>query len=207
MIGNKYLIAELWLKSAHTPVLIVLWGVMLLILIVILPFCCKRKSARQRRHQRYLAQAVRILALLPKINGKGKQLSYLRKINPYVFEELVLLALEHQGFKVVRNASYSGDGGLDGQVIIDGRRWLIQAKRYSRAIDPAHVEAFSALLIQHQCGGLFIHTGRTGTKSRQRENTRNNDSFPLYIISGQRLLFLLTDELAWSKLIGAIYED
>lgn len=51
---------------------------------------------------------------------------YLRKINPYVFEELLLLALERQGLTVVRNASYSGDGGTDGQVIIDDECWLIQ---------------------------------------------------------------------------------
>ncbi|WP_373367259.1 restriction endonuclease [Pectobacterium brasiliense] len=199
--------AELWLKLANAPALIVLWGAVSLILIVLLPFFCKRKSARQRRHQRYLIQAVRILALLPKMSGGNKQLSYLRKINPYVFEELILLAFEHQGFKVVRNASYSGDGGLDGQVFIAGRRWLIQAKRYSRAIEPAHVEAFSELLIQHQCGGLFIHTGRTGTKSRQRENSERNNNFPIYIISGQRLLLLLTGKVGWSKLIEVVCED
>ncbi|GJK49706.1 hypothetical protein TUM17560_20830 [Serratia marcescens] len=87
---------------------------------------------------------------------------YLRKINPYVFEELLLLAFERQGYAVIRNASYSGDGGLDGQVIIEGKTYLIQAKRYGRTITPSHITSFGALLRQYHCDGFFIHTGRTG---------------------------------------------
>lgn len=81
-------------------------------------------------------------------------MQYLRKINPYVFEELLLLALERQGLTVVRNASYSGDSGTDGQVIIDDECWFIQAKRYSRAITPAHIRDFDQLLEQHTCCGF-----------------------------------------------------
>lgn len=82
---------------------------------------------------------------------------YLRKINPYVFEELLLLALERQGLTVVRNASYSGDGGTDGQVIIDDECWLIRAKRYSRAITPTHIRDFDQLLEQRTCCGFHSH--------------------------------------------------
>ncbi len=77
-----------------------------------------------------------------------------------------MLALERQGLTVVRNASYSGDGGTDGQVIIDDECWLIQAKRYSRAITPTHIRDFDQLLEQRTCCGFFIHTGRTGHMSR-----------------------------------------
>ncbi|WP_237770577.1 restriction endonuclease, partial [Enterobacter hormaechei] len=109
---------------------------------------------------------------------------------PYVFEELLLSAFERQGLTVVRNASYSGDGGLDGQVIIDGEHWLIQAKRYSRAVSPAHVEDFDRLLLQSGRRGLFIHTGRTGKMSR----TIRTASPRLRIISGQRLLAILAGQ-------------
>lgn len=155
------------------------------------------EKASVRRHRRYRKTAEQIFKKLPTLGGDAQRLSYLRRINPYVFEELLLLAMEYQGLKVIRNASYSGDGGLDGQVLIEGRRWLIQAKRYSSAIDPAHVEVFSTLLVQHRCGGFFIHTGRTGDKSKQHTSTKNNDFFPLYIISGQRLLTLLAGNPGW----------
>ncbi len=156
-----------------------------------------REKASVRRHRRYRKAAERLLEKLPILAGDAQRFSYLRRVNPYVFEELLLLAMERQGLKVIRNASYSGDGGLDGQVFIEGQRWLIQAKRYSRVIDPAHVAAFSALLIQHRCGGLFIHTGRTGAKSKQHENSRHKNIYPMHIISGKKLLALLAGNSNW----------
>ncbi|MDQ9315715.1 restriction endonuclease, partial [Escherichia marmotae] len=101
----------------------------------------KQKCARTRRHQRYRATAARVLARLKTLPGDAQRLTYLRKINPYVFEELLLLALKQQGMTVIHNPCYSGDGGLDGQVVINGERWLIQARRYGRTIRPAHIDA------------------------------------------------------------------
>ncbi|EDI6085922.1 restriction endonuclease [Salmonella enterica subsp. enterica serovar Litchfield] len=108
-----------------------------------------------------------------------------------MFEELLLLALEKQGLDVIRNHSYSGDGGVDGQVFIDGKRWLIQAKRYRRSISPQHVREFGELLAREGCCGFFIHTGRTGHMSRSVCSA----SPRLFIISGQRLLDLLSGGL------------
>lgn len=147
----------------------------------------RRQTASERRHRRYRATAERIYTRLRQLSGDGQRMTYLRKINPYVFEELLLLAFERQGYSVQRNASYSGDGGLDGRVHINGECWLIQAKRYSRAIAPAHVRDFDALLTRMGQRGLFIHTGRTGQKSREVSQA----SPLLRIISGQRLLALL----------------
>ncbi|WP_250151835.1 restriction endonuclease, partial [Escherichia coli] len=96
----------------------------------------KKACERTRRHQRYRATASRVMKRLNELQGDARRLKYLRKISPYVFEELLLLAFEQQGMPVIRNPSYSGDGGLDGQVVINGERWLIQAKRYGRTIRP-----------------------------------------------------------------------
>lgn len=159
----------------------------LLAVIIFLLWRFRRQSTSERRHRRYRATAERVYTRLRQLSGDGQRMSYLRKINPYVFEELLLLAFERQGYAVQRNASYSGDGGLDGRVHINGECWLIQAKRYSRAITPAHVQDFDALLTHMGQRGLFIHTGRTGQKSR----AVSSGSQQLMIISGQRLLALL----------------
>lgn len=165
----------------------------LLFAAIVIVFSRRRERASVRRHRRYQATAARVQDKLPMLAHDGQRLNYLRKINPYVFEELLLLALERQGLTVVRNTSYSGDGGIDGQVIIDGRYWLIQAKRYRNAINPAHVRDFDALLQRRASPGLFIHTGRTGPKSRAFCST----SPCMHIISGQRLLDLLACKPAW----------
>nr|WP_159465209.1 restriction endonuclease [Scandinavium goeteborgense] len=152
-----------------------------------------RVTASQRRHRRYRATAERVLQRLPQLAGDAQRLVYLRRINPYVFEELLSLALERQGHPVQRSASYSGDGGLDGQVFIDGHRWLIQAKRYGKTITPAYIREFGTLLLRERCGCFFIHTGRTGNLSRLLLH-----AYPqVQLVSGQRLLNLLAGDAAW----------
>lgn len=164
-------------------------GIFLLLCLIVLIVMLWRPAAsvRARRHRRYRETAQRVLGRLPALSSDGARLSYLRKINPYVFEELLLLALEKQGLEVIRNRSYSGDGGLDGQVFINGERWLIQAKRYSRSISPQHVRAFGELLAREGCRGFFVHTGRTGRKSL--DSLRGYPQIQL--VSGRRLLALL----------------
>lgn len=51
----------------------------------------------------------------------GQKIAYLRKIDPFVFEELLLEGFERRGFEVIRNRRYTGDGGIDGRVKIDGQ--------------------------------------------------------------------------------------
>ncbi|EPB6698677.1 restriction endonuclease, partial [Escherichia coli] len=97
---------------------------------------------------------------------------------------------------VIHNPCYSGDGGLDGQVVINGERWLIQAKRYGRTIRPAHIDAFGELLRREGCRGFFIHTGRTGPASRARLTLWPD----IELVSGQRLLKLLNETLLTDEL-------
>jgi len=111
-----------------------------------------------------------------------------RAMDPLAFEELLLEAFERRGHRVIRNCRYTGDGGVDGEVIIDGIRFLIQAKRYKDAIRPKHVWDFAQLCATRRQRGLFIHTGRTGGMSRAVVDGATG----IQIVSGQKLLALLT---------------
>ncbi|MDC7865015.1 restriction endonuclease [Pantoea ananatis] len=155
------------------------------------PLCFR--NASQRRHGKYQKRAASALARLPKLRDDAARMVWLRKMNPYVFEEMLLTALSRQGFRIKRNASYSGDGGMDGQVWIAGQRWLIQAKRYGATINAQHVVAFGELARKEVCSGLFIHTGRTGEVSREAFRCWPN----VTLISGQRLLQLLAGDRRW----------
>ncbi|WP_205569712.1 restriction endonuclease [Rahnella aceris] len=150
-------------------------------------------TASQRRHRRYQRQAARILVRLPQLRDDAARLVYLRKINPYVFEEMLMTAFARQGCRIKRNARYSGDGGVDGQVWINGQRWLIQAKLYSSCISSGHVLDFGALVRQERCRGFFVHTGRTGEVSREALRAVPDVS----LISGNRLLKLLSGNAGW----------
>lgn len=143
-----------------------------------------RKPSQRRRER----QARRILDKLATIPDPGRKFAYLRKIDPFTFEEMILEALEARGHKIKRNHRYTGDGGIDGRAWLNGELHLIQAKRYSGHIAPSHIRDFCRLVNTHECRGLFVHTGKTGNASRAVTNADPNIS----IISGQRLLDLLT---------------
>ncbi|MFJ5498737.1 restriction endonuclease [Pectobacterium sp. CHL-2024] len=188
MMPAPHLTAELMANPLLTTLLV---GLFIVVMVTLNLRGCQKVSAR--RHRRYRTKAERVIQRLPQLSGDAQRLAYLRKINPYVFEELLLLAFERQGYPIVRNASYSGDGGLDGQVFIDGQRYLIQAKRYGKTITPAHIQHFGDLLLRERCGGLFIHTGRTGKLSRSLLSAHPQ----IQLISGQRLLDLLNGKASW----------
>ena len=188
MMSAQHIAAVLLMNPLLALVLAGVFGAVMLALA-----CRGRVTASQRRHRRYRVTAERVLQRLPQLDGDAQRLTYLRKINPYVFEELLLLAFERQGYPVKRNASYSGDGGLDGQVFIDSHRWLIQAKRYGKTAAPSHIRDFATLLQRERYGGFFIHTGRTGNFSRLLLH-----AYPqVQLVSGQRLLNLLAGDAGW----------
>jgi len=82
---------------------------------------------------------------------------------------------------------------LDGQVWIDGQRYLLQAKRYGRAISAQHLQDFGDLVRQQNCMGFFIHTGRTMQTSRLLLQACPN----VEVLSGNRLLKLLAGHADW----------
>jgi restriction system protein len=150
-----------------------------------------RRCASVRLHERKQASAGRALATLREIDPKqnpGRAISYLRKVDPLVFEEMILSELERRGHRIRRGERYSGDGGIDGTFWMDGKLWLIQAKRYGKAISREHVQGFGAVCAQKSAFGLFVHTGRTGVLSRDAER----DNPHVRIISGQDLVALFS---------------
>ena len=141
---------------------------------------------KSKRHTRNIKHADVVIKKITTFSYEGAKLNYLRKIDPFVFEEIILTGFEKNGYEIKRNKKYTDDGGIDGKIYKDGKLFLIQAKRYSSAINPKHVEEFANVIIQNNAhGGFFVHTGRTGNMSKEH----TSDS--LIIISGDSLLKLI----------------
>jgi restriction system protein len=114
-------------------------------------------------------------------------MNYLRKIDPFVFEELLLTHFENKGFKIIRNKKYTGDGGFDGTIFNkNNEKILIQAKRYTNYIHKKDLLNFEQLVIENHCKGFFIHTGKTS-----KNNLLFADNENISIYSGNKLLDLL----------------
>lgn len=116
--------------------------------------------------------ADKVILRLAEIEYDGQRINYLKKINPYVFEEFVLTMFEVDGYKIKRSESYSGDGGYDGEVfrkpvnsnrIFTTRmeRILVQSKCYTEHIKRDHVYDFILLCAKEKCPGYFVHCGKT----------------------------------------------
>lgn len=112
----------------------------------------------------------------------------LRAMDALAFEKLLLESFERRGHRVLRNRRYTSDGGIDGQVIVEGRVWLIQANCYGAAIRLEHVRAFGSICTARGAKGPFIHPGRTGGNGREALTQVG----AVEIVSGQRLLSLIT---------------
>lgn len=142
-------------------------------------------------HRRRIRRSHTLLAELrvQLLTGDAVQIKrvfgYLRTIDSTVFEELTLTALADAGYRIKRNRRYTGDGGSDGWVWLD-RKWCpVQCKRYSSAINPAHVRDFAVLLEKLGVGeGVFVHTGRTGDKSWQ---SVASSARKIHMVSGRNL--------------------
>jgi len=79
----------------------------------------------KKRHLLCQWEAAQQLKRLKRLNTAQEQITHLRSVNPYVFEEMILTALKQRGYPIKRNQRYSGDGGIDGQVIIKDHCYLI----------------------------------------------------------------------------------
>lgn len=147
------------------------------------PFYKKIKHCRNIHTAKKIYKKINII----QNKNKGWLISYLRKIDPFVFEELILYCYQQKGYKIKRNKKYTGDGGIDGKVIINNQTYFIQVKRYKDFINPRHVEDFASLCKKNNVNGYFIHTGKTGKKSYNIKYQYQN----IEIISGNKLYELI----------------
>ncbi|MHC0067545.1 restriction endonuclease [Nostoc sp. UIC 10890] len=153
-----------------------------------------------KKHLNNIEYASQVLLELRSITQLAKLpvvIATLRRISPYVFEELVLTCCFEQGWQIQRNFRYTGDGGIDGRVLILGKLYVIQVKRYADYISPEHIKDFLCCIEgEGASGGFFVHTGITGQLSKQL--IRRSDK--IILVSGQKLVnFVLGKQL---KIVG-----
>jgi restriction system protein len=168
-----------WQIQLYTHWQFVLLGALLLL------FLFPRNYKPRHVFNRWVAK--KHLARLKSISNTAQKFGFLRGVNPYIFEEMVLTSFERAGCKVKRSTRYSGDGGKDGEVKVAGRWHYVQSKRYQSHIKVQHVAVFRALCEKHKVCGVFVHCGRT---SKGSWSALGND---VAMISGNKLMRLLVE--------------
>lgn len=96
----------------------------------------------------------------------NKCLLQIRKINPYLFEEIIIHLFIRQNYKLVFKNQYSRDGGVDGKIKKWwGRKYIIQTKRHKGYLRMTDIDNFLLTMEKHKVKyGFFIHTGLVSNK-------------------------------------------
>jgi len=151
-----------------------------------------KKPHKKEAKQQHVYNRINAHRFLKKLQGIGTpqaQFYYLRGLNAFVFEEMILTSLKRKGFIIIRNDGYTGDGGIDGRAYYNDQHYLIQAKRYKGHIKANDIDEFAAICKRRKGRGLFVHTGKTGETAKARAKEKKME-----IVSGTRLLALLLSE-------------
>ncbi len=118
----------------------------------------------------------------------------LQSLSPAGFERFCQRLLRESGFSEVNVTGRSGDGGIDGEGILQVNelvsfRVLFQCKRYVGSVPPKEIRDFRGAMAGRTDKGIFITTG-TFSRDAEKEALRDGTA-PIELVDGERLSTLL----------------
>lgn len=127
----------------------------------------------------------------PSTGHRDALLSLIKSLPPAGFERLCQRLLRESGFQHVTVTGRSGDGGLDGNGVLEVNpfvsfRVLFQCKRYVGAVTPSQVRDFRGAMAGRADKGIILTTG-TFTADARREAVRDGVP-PIELVDGEKLL-------------------
>ena len=124
---------------------------------------------------------------------RSQLLEVLQSLPPSGFERLCQRLLRASGFTKVVVRGRSGDGGLDGEGILEinplvSLKVIFQAKRYKDAVSSPQIRDFRGAMQGRAEKGIFITTGRF-TQEAEKEAMREGAA-PIELVDGEKLVVL-----------------
>jgi restriction system protein len=122
---------------------------------------------------------------------KTQLLATLKKLPPAGFERLCQQLLREAGFEKVAVTGRSGDGGIDGNGVLQinpfvSFKVLFQCKRYDGSVTPSQVRDFRGAMAGRADKGIILTTG-SFTADAKRESMR--DGVPqIELVDGEKLI-------------------
>ena len=118
-------------------------------------------------------------------------LPVIKALSPEGFERLCQRLLREYGFQNVRVTGRSGDGGIDGEGILEinpllSFKVLFQCKRYQGSVGAAMIRDFRGALIGKADKGILLTTG-SFTMDAKRESVRDGAN-PIELVDGEKLV-------------------
>lgn len=124
------------------------------------------------------------------IFDKQTDLQTILQLSWHEFELLISEAYRRQGYSVVEHGGNGPDGGVDLMLAKDGRKTIVQCKRwtaYNVRVQQVR-ESYGVMVAEHADACIFVTSGRF-TKDAQRFA----EGKPIKLIDGKELVVLLKD--------------
>jgi len=130
------------------------------------------------------------------VNGldhRGKLLALLKSLPPSGFERICQRLLRESGFQQVVVTGRSGDGGIDGEGILEVNPFvtfkvMFQCKRYKGAVSPSTIRDFRGAMLGRADKGIMMTTG-TFTVDAKKE-ARREGAPAIELVDGEKLVSL-----------------
>ncbi|XOV94055.1 MAG: restriction endonuclease [Bacteroidota bacterium] len=127
------------------------------------------------------------------INYRDQLLKILQNLPPDGFERICQRLLRESGFKRVIVTGKSGDGGIDGEGILEinplmSFKVLFQSKRYQGSVSSSQVRDFRGAMMGRADKGIIITTGRF-SQDAKKEAIREGAP-PIELVDGEGIIDL-----------------
>jgi restriction system protein len=122
---------------------------------------------------------------------ESQLLPLLKSLSPEGFERLCQRLLREHGFKQVKVTGKSGDGGIDGEGVLEinpllSFKVIFQCKRFQGTVGSTVVRDFRGAMVGRADKGIIISTG-SFTMDAKREAVRDGAN-PIELIDGEKLV-------------------
>lgn len=122
---------------------------------------------------------------------ESQLLPLLKSLSPEGFERLCQRLLREHGFKQVKVTGKSGDGGIDGEGVLEinpllSFKVIFQCKRFQGQVGSPVVRDFRGAMVGRADKGIIITTGNF-TMDAKREAVRDGAN-PIELIDGEKLV-------------------
>jgi restriction system protein len=121
-------------------------------------------------------------------------LATLRSLSPGGFERFCMRLLREAGFQQLEVTGRDGDGGIDGDGILQVNplvsfRVLFQCKRCKDSVTPSQVRDFRGAMMGRADKGIFLTTG-SFTREARKEAVRDGAP-PIELVDAEKLMKML----------------
>ncbi len=124
-------------------------------------------------------------------SGETRLLPVLKSLSSEGFERLCQRLLREHGFQNVKVTGRSGDGGIDGEGILEinpllSFKVIFQCKRFQGSVGSSMIRDFRGAMIGRADKGIFLTTGNF-TMEAKKEAVRDGTN-PIELVDGEKLV-------------------